>query len=74
MAVAPLWPLCAFQVNASDRRSQTLTVFLTSTSQVIGTMSGAGTSKGQFAWPVNPEKITIASSLGWSATAWEAAK
>ncbi len=62
------------EVTDSTGVSQTLTVFVASTNQVIGTLTGAGTFKGQFNWPVNPGTITLASSLGWSMTADVVAK
>ncbi|MBI3082417.1 MAG: hypothetical protein HYY94_05845 [Gemmatimonadetes bacterium] len=54
------------EVNDSRALAQIITVFVTSTNETIGTLTS--TFKGQFAWPVNPQKITIASSAGWSMT------
>ena len=51
---------------SSSSSSATLTVYVTATDELIGTLSGG---KGQFSWPTNPENITVKSSLGGSATA-----
>ncbi len=50
----------------SSRASATLQVFVTSTGQLIGTLSnnGGGKFSGQFAWSVNPQNITIRSNFG----------
>ncbi|MBI2917350.1 MAG: hypothetical protein HYY01_05075 [Chloroflexi bacterium] len=53
-----------------------LTVFVTATRELIGTLAneGAGVFKGQFTWPINPQSITIKGSQGGSATATVTAK
>jgi hypothetical protein len=55
----------------SSSTSATLKVFVTSTGTLIGTLTNAGGGKyqGQFSQSVNPQNITIKSSLGGSATA-----
>ena len=47
-----------------------LRVYVTSTGELIGqlTKGGDGTYRGQFAWPVNPQKITVQSNFCGSAT------
>jgi hypothetical protein len=54
----------------SSAPTATLQVFVTSSAELIGTMSnlGAGSYSGQFAWPVNPQNITIRSSSCGTAT------
>lgn len=54
----------------------TLTVYVTSTGQLIGilTQRGDGRYSGRFSWPVNPQTITVRSSLGGSATSTVKAK
>ncbi len=49
----------------------TLTVYVTATSTFIGRLGskGSGVYSGQFVWPVNPQTITVRSTLGGSATA-----
>jgi len=46
-------------------------VYVTATGGAIGTFNnaGGGTYKGQYSWPVNPQNITVRSSLGGSASA-----
>lgn len=48
----------------------TLTVYVTSSGDRIGTLRSLGGGKygGQLSWPVNPESITVRSSLGGSDT------
>jgi len=48
----------------------TLQVFVTSSGQLIGTLSndGGGRFRGEFSWPVNPQSITVRSSFGGQAT------
>ena len=55
----------------STVRSATLSVYVTLTGELIGTLSNKrnGRYQGQFSWPVNPESITIKSSHGGNATA-----
>jgi len=47
-----------------------LNVFVTSTGTLIGTLTnvGGGKYEGQLPWSVNPQNITVNSSLGGSAT------
>lgn len=62
--------------STSTSTSATLTVSVAATGQRIGalTNAGGGTYKGEFNWPVNPQEITVRSSLGGSATATVSAK
>src|ERR1044071_7620079 len=48
----------------------TLQVFVTSTNQLIGTLTnnGGGRFRGQFSWSVNPQTITVRSNFGGQAT------
>ncbi|HKY52764.1 MAG TPA: hypothetical protein VJM08_00600, partial [Anaerolineales bacterium] len=50
--------------------SATLTVYVTSTNTLIGTLrnEGGGRYRGDFSWPTNPQNITVRSSLGGSAS------
>jgi hypothetical protein len=54
----------------STRSTATLQVFVTSTNQLIGTLSndGGGRYRGEFSWPVNPQSITVRSNFGGQAT------
>jgi uncharacterized repeat protein (TIGR03803 family) len=54
----------------STSATATLTVYVTATRNLIGTLAnnGGGNYSGQFTWPSNPQKITVRSSLGGSAT------
>jgi hypothetical protein len=54
----------------STRSTATLRVFVTSTNQLIGTLSndGGGRYRGEFSWPVNPQNITVRSNFGGQAT------
>jgi hypothetical protein len=54
----------------STRATATLQVFVTSSGQLIGTLSndGAGRYRGEFTWPVNPQSITVRSNFGGQAT------
>ncbi len=63
------------EATSSDAAA-TLTVFVTATGEMIGmlTNEGAGQFRGQLTWPVNPENITVRSSLGDSTTASVTAK
>ena len=59
------------RVAAKDTDSTTtLRVDVTSTGEAIGqlTKGGDGTYRGQFKWPVNPQNITVRSSLCGSGT------
>lgn len=61
----------ALRVEAtSTRANATLQVFVTSTGQLIGTLSnqGGGRFGGQFSVSPNPQNITVRSSLGGVAT------
>jgi hypothetical protein len=53
----------------STSSSATLSVFVTSTGALIGTLQndGGGRYRGEFSWPTNPQSITVRSSLGGSA-------
>lgn len=55
----------------STNPTATLTVYVTSTGQFIGTLAnnGGGRYSGLFRWPTNPQNITVRSSLGGWATA-----
>jgi hypothetical protein len=57
-------------VQATSSNTATLSVYVTATGQLIGTLSnnGGGTYSGKFSWPTNPQNITVRSSLGGSAT------
>ncbi len=54
----------------STRSTATLQAFVTSNGQLIGTLSneGGGRYRGEFAWPVNPQNITVRSNFGGQAT------
>jgi hypothetical protein len=54
----------------SSRSTATLQVFVSSTNQLIGTLSnnGGGKYSGQFSWSVNPQNITVRSSLNGAAS------
>ena len=54
----------------STRATATLQVFVTSTGQLIGTLSndGGGRFRGEFSWSVNPQSITVRSNFGGQAT------
>src|SRR5919106_1623402 len=54
----------------STRSTATLRVFVTSSNQLIGTLSndGGGRYRGEFSWPVNPQSITVRSNFGGQAT------
>jgi hypothetical protein len=55
---------------ASTRADARLQVFVTSTGQLVGTLTnnGGGRFSGQFSLSVNPQSITVRSSLGGQAT------
>ncbi|MET0753293.1 MAG: hypothetical protein ABWZ66_07960, partial [Pyrinomonadaceae bacterium] len=55
---------------SSNRTNATLQVFVTSSGQLIGTLSnnGGGKYSGQLNWSVNPQNVTVRSSLGGQAT------
>src|SRR5688572_9571911 len=50
--------------------SATLSVYVTSTNTLIGTLTneGGGRYRGEFSWPTNPQNVTVRSSLGGSAS------
>jgi FG-GAP-like repeat len=54
----------------STRSTATLQVFVTSSGQLIGTLSndGGGRFRGEFSWAVNPQSITVRSNFGGQAT------
>ncbi len=54
----------------STRSTATLQVFVTSSGQLIGTLTndGGGRYRGEFAWSVNPQSITVRSNFGGQAT------
>jgi VCBS repeat protein len=54
----------------STRANATLQVFVTSSNQLIGTLSndGGGRFRGEFPWTVNPQSITVRSNFGGQAT------
>jgi hypothetical protein len=54
----------------STRPTAALQVFVTSSNQLIGTLSndGGGRFRGEFTWPVNPQSITVRSNFGGEAT------
>jgi hypothetical protein len=59
------------RVEATNTRATaTLQVFVTSSNQLIGTLSndGGGRYRGEFSWPVNPQSITVRSNFGGQAT------
>lgn len=60
---------------SSSSSSATLQVFVTSTGQLLGTLSRSGNKfSGQLSAATNPQNITVRSSLGGSATRAVAAK
>ncbi|MGH9931202.1 MAG: SBBP repeat-containing protein, partial [Pyrinomonadaceae bacterium] len=54
----------------STDATATLKVYVTATGALIGTLknNGSGSYSGAFSWPVNPQNITVRSSLGGTAT------
>ena len=55
----------------STSPTATLTVYVTATNELIGTLKkndGGGSYSGHFRWPANPQNITVRSDLGGSAT------
>lgn len=54
----------------STSANATLRAFVTSTDELIGTLSnnGGGSYEGRLDWPTNPQSITVRSSAGGSAT------
>lgn len=60
----------------SSNTSTTLTVYVTSTNVLIGTLrnDGGGRYRGEFSWPSNPQNITVRSSTGGLASRTVTAK
>jgi FG-GAP-like repeat len=60
----------------STRSTATLQAFVTSSNQLIGTLSndGGGRYRGEFNWPVNPQSIIVRSNFGGQATRTVAAR
>jgi len=60
----------------SSSASATLRVYVTASGALIGTLTnkGSGRYEGQFAWPANPQNVTVRSSLGGTGTASVTAK
>jgi hypothetical protein len=58
----------ASSVKSNNRNAPTLRAYVTSTNELIGTMSGNadGGYGGDFTWATNPQMITVRSSLGGS--------
>jgi hypothetical protein len=59
------------RVEATSTRSNaTLQAFVTSSGQLIGTLSnnGGGRFRGEFNWQVNPQNITVRSNFGGQAS------
>jgi hypothetical protein len=54
----------------STNSSATMRVHVSSTNELIGTLSndGGGRYRGEFSWATNPQSVTVRSSLGGSAT------
>jgi hypothetical protein len=62
----------ALRIEASSSKSTaTLQAYVTSTNQLIGTLTnnGGGKYSGQFTWSANPQNITVRSSLGGNKSA-----
>jgi hypothetical protein len=59
----------ASSVKAIARNAPTLRVYVTSTDQLIGALSGNvdGSYTGDFSWQSNPQMITVRSTLGGTA-------
>src|SRR4030095_4561252 len=55
---------------SSSNASATLTVYVSSTNVLIGTLrnDGGGRYRADFSWPTNPQNITVRSSLGGSSS------
>jgi subtilisin family serine protease len=52
----------------STNATATLTAFVTATGATIGTFPNAGGGRLQLTWPVNPQSVTVKSSLGGTGT------
>jgi hypothetical protein len=59
-----------FGARSREIPNATLQAFVTSSGQLVGTLSnqGGGRFRAEFTWPVNPQSITVRSSSGGSAT------
>jgi hypothetical protein len=59
-----------FGARSGEIPNATLQAFVTSSGQLVGTLSnqGGGRFRAEFTWPVNPQSITVRSSSGGSAT------
>jgi hypothetical protein len=59
----------ASSVKSTVRNAPTLRVYVTSTNELIGALSGNvdGSYTGDFTWPSNPQVITVRSTLGGTA-------
>jgi hypothetical protein len=59
----------ASSVKAIARNAPTLRVYVTSTDQLIGALSGNldGSYTGDFTWATNPQTVTVRSTLGGAA-------
>jgi hypothetical protein len=57
--------------GSSSKATATLHVYVTSTNQLIGTLTnnGGGKYSGAFNWSANPQNVTVRSSLGGSKSA-----
>ena len=55
----------------TSRDAETLSVYVSSTGELIGTLKsvGGGDFQGKFNWPAHPIQITVVSSAGGTATA-----
>jgi hypothetical protein len=55
-------------IKSSVRNAPTLRAYVTSTNALIGTLNGDldGSYIGTFSWPINPQMITVRSSMGGS--------
>jgi len=59
----------------STSSAATLRVYVTGTNELIGTLTNLGGKYiGQFTWPINPQSVTVRSSLGGTATQTVTAK
>ena len=56
-------------VKSTNRNAPTLRAYVTSTDELIGTLTGNpdGSYGGNFSWPSSPSMITVRSSMGGSA-------
>jgi hypothetical protein len=58
----------ASSVKSNSRNAPILRTYVTSSNELIGTLSGNvdGSYRGDFTWATNPQMITVRSSLGGS--------